>query len=493
MRLPGVNEPRRQRARSNDPDANDYPQMTGSGLRNCLGLLLLASNVLMACSQGQSSASLPKDADDSAAEPTVTLFPHPESARYWISGQNNIIFQWHPSFDALYSGPHSLSSQAEHATSNVATLFLGYQLGATTEIFADVESAAGGGLSAALGLAGFVNVDVVRNPQLGPTPYLARAMVRQIIPLSSESVETERGPLALAASVPVRRLEFRAGKFGLADFFDLSASGSDSHSQFMNWTVDNNGAYDYAADTRGYTVGVMAEYYDRNWAFRFAEALMPQVANGPDLEWNLRRARAENYELEIHPSLTPNRSTTVRLLAFVNHANMGVYRQTIEDFLAGRTPRPEISAHPLQTTVKYGFDVNLEQELPHHVRGFARWGWNEGQHESYAYTEVDQTVEAGADLAGDSWHRGQDKAGGVFVSNGISADHQKYLALGGLGFLLGDGGLNYGRENIFESYYNAHVWRGIFAGVDLQHITHPGYNRDRGPVLAPGLRFHLEF
>jgi high affinity Mn2+ porin len=458
---------------------------TISKLVNWLKIWMTALMVLVACAHSQSAPAV----DD----PVVTLFPHSQTSPYWISGQDNIIFQWHPSFDAAYSGPNSFRSQAEHATSNVATIFLGYQLSRTTEVFADAESAAGGGLSDALGLAGFVNVDVVRNPELGPSPYLARAMIRQIIPLGSETTEAERGPFALATSLPVRRLELRAGKFGMADFFDLNYSGSDSHSQFMNWTVDNNGAYDYAADTRGYTVGVIAEYDDRNWAFRFAESLMPTVANGPDLDWNLRRARAENYELEIRPRLVGNRVTTLRLLSFVNHANMGVYRQAINDFLAGRTPRPEIRAHPLQTTVKYGFGVNLEQELPHQVRGFARWGWNEGQHESYAYTEVDQTIQAGADLAGNSWHRRQDKLGGVFVSNGISADHQKYLALGGLGFLLGDGALNYGRENIFESYYNAHVWRGISAGVDLQHINHPGYNRDRGPVLAPGFRFHLDF
>ena len=426
-------------------------------------------------------------------DPSVTLFPHSQTSRYWISGQDNIIFQWHPSFNAAYSGRNSFRSTAEHATSNVATIFLGYQLTRNTEIFADAESAAGGGLSDALGIAGFVNVDVVRNPELGPSPYLARAMIRQIIPLSSETVESERGPFGLATSLPVRRLEVRAGKFGMADFFDLNDSGSDSHSQFMNWTVDNNGAYDYAADTRGYTIGVIAEYHDRNWAFRFGESLMPKVANGPDLDWNLRRARAENYELELHPRLVANRTTTVRLLSFVNHANMGLYRQAINDFLAGKTPRPEIRAHPLQSTVKYGFGINLEQEFAHHVRGFARWGWNEGQHESYAYTEVDQTIEIGADLAGNSWHRSLDKLGGVFVSNGISADHQKYLALGGLGFLIGDGALNYGRENIVECYYNAHVWRGIFAGADLQHVNNPGYNRDRGPVLAPGFRFHLDF
>lgn len=172
---------------------------------------------------------------------------------------------------------------------------------------------------------------------------------------------------------------------------------------------------------------------------------------------------------------------------------MGVYRQAINDFLAGKTPRPDIQSHAPQTTVKYGFGVNLEQQLPHHLRGFLRWGWNEGQHESYAYTEVDQTVEFGADLAGNRWHRSLDKFGAVFVTNGIAADHQHYLALGGLEFLLGDGALNYGREDIVESYYNAHLWRGIFGGLEIQHISHPGYNRDRGPILAPAFRFHLEF
>jgi hypothetical protein len=443
---------------------------------------------LLTITPGQAQTALTVD-----DPPATTLFPHSQTARYWISGQDNIIFQWHPSFEAAYSGQNSFRSQAEKATSNVATIFLGYQLGSTTEVFADVESASGGGLSDALGLAGFVNVDVVRNPELGPSPYLARAMVRQIIPLSKEVVEAERGPLSLATSLPVRRLELRAGKFGMADFFDLNDRGSDSHSQFMNWTVDNNGAYDYAADTRGYTVGIIAEYHDRNWAFRFGESLMPKVANGPDLEWNLRRARAENFELELHPRVIANRGTTVRLLSFVNHANMGVYRQAIDDYLAGKTPRPEIRAHPLQTTVKYGFGVNLEQELPHHWRGFVRWGWNEGQHESYAYTEADQTVEVGADLAGNRWSRQHDKIGGVYVSNGISADQQHYLALGGMGFLLGDGALNYSRENIVEGYYNAHLWRGVFGGFDVQHIDHPGYNRDRGPVLVPGVRVHLEF
>jgi carbohydrate-selective porin OprB len=172
---------------------------------------------------------------------------------------------------------------------------------------------------------------------------------------------------------------------------------------------------------------------------------------------------------------------------------MGVYQQAIHDFFLGKTIRPDITAHPLQNTAKYGFGVNLQQSVTANITGFARWGWNEGQHESFAYTEVDQTWQAGADFAGEPWRRGLDKWGAAFVSNGISAGHAQYLALGGRGFLLGDGALNYGRENIFESYYTAHLWRGIFAGPDLQHVNNPGYNRDRGPVWVPGARLHLDF
>jgi high affinity Mn2+ porin len=456
-------------------------------------LSLLTLVLLASVAFGQSES--PSDTDGNAVpdDPVVTMFPHSETSRYWISGQDNVIFQYHAAFHALYSGPNSLQPHADYATSNVSTLFLGYELSTNTEVFLDLEEASGGGLSDALGLAGETDLDAVRNPLLSKLPYMARVMVREIIPLSGRTVKADRGPFALATDVPERRLELRAGKFGIADFFDLNKIGTDSHSQFLNWTVDNNGAYDYAANTRGYTYGVIAEYYDRNWEFRFAEALMPTVANGPDLVWNLRRARAENFELGLHPKFFANRATTVRLLSYMNHANMGVYRVAVTNFLEGKTPVPDITAHPLQTTVKYGFGVNVDQEVAHHLRGFARWGWNEGQHESYAYTEVDETAEVGADLVGDSWGRKADKMGVAFVSNGICADHRHYLELGGKGFLLGDGGLNYGRENIAESYYNAHVWRGFFIGPDVQHINNPGYNRDRGPVWVPGVRFHLEF
>jgi hypothetical protein len=454
-------------------------------LRCIFGSVLLLSLCLPLWGQ-QTSETAP------VAEDPVSVFHHSDRSRWYISGQLNTIFQTHPEFPARYSGPNSLRSTSEAADSQVLTLYTGYQLTGTTEVFFDLESAGGRGISNALGLAGFTNLDVVRNPSLGATPYMARLLMRQIIPLSHDKVEQQRDFLHLATEVPVRRFEFRAGRFSTVDFLDQNAVGSDSHLQFMNWTIDNNGGFDYAADTRGYTWGAMVEYYDRGWTVRFLEALMPKEANGLTLDWNLRRARAENMEVELRPRLIAHK-TTVRLLSYVNHANMGDYREAVSLFRQGITSVPDVIATRRQGRVKYGFGANLEQELPSGFRAFARFGWNEGRHESYAYTEVNQSVVFGADRSGERWRRPHDRAGAAFVSNAISHDHQEYLALGGIGFLLGDGALNYRREQIFEAYYTAHLWRGVFGSLDLQHIGNPGYNRDRGPVWVPAMRLHVDF
>jgi hypothetical protein len=461
-----------------------------------LGAFSIAAAGLGAQGSPQVPAQAPPAADSTAdadPDPVPTMFSHPESDRWWISGQANWISQWHPSFHSPYQGVNSLTPEAQDATSRVLTLFTGLRLTGTTELLCDVQETGGHGIGEALGLAGATNLDVVRNPLLSKAPYIARLMWHQIIPLSRETAASARTPYSLFSKLPVRRLELRFGKFSMADFFDVNTYGSDSTFQFMNWTVDNSGAYDYAADTRGFTFGAMLEYHDRRWAVRFAEGLMPKVANGIHLDADVSRAHAENIEFELHGAVFRHQEGVVRFLSYVNHANMGSYREAIDNFLAGITTKPEITAHPLKTTIKYGFGVNFEQPLNDWMGVFGRWGWNEGRHESFAYTEVDEAVEIGAGGNGKRWHRKFDRAGLVFVSNGISRDHQQYLALGGLGFLLGDGRLNYGRENIIETYYTLHVWRGIYPAFGLQHINNPGYNRDRGPVVVPSLRLHLEF
>jgi hypothetical protein len=444
--------------------------------------------------QAPSSADAANPADPPAADDsTETMFPHFHDTRFWLSGQANFIFQTHPPFYAAYSGTHSLSPNYEKATSRVMTLYTGVRLNNSTELLLDIEEAGGAALTQGFGLAGNTDLDIVRNPSLSKAPYVGRVMIHKVFALSQDKVENSRNQFSLFEELPRRRIEIRFGKFSMPDFFDINSVGSDTHLQFINWTTDNNGAYDYAADTRGYTVGATADFEDRNWGFRFAEALMPKVANGIDLVWKPWQVHAENFEYELRHGVIPKKAGVVRLLAYTNYANMGIYRDAVANFEEGLTPIPDITVHPWHITRKYGFGINTEQSLTHYLTAFARFGWDNGKTESFAYTEVDQTFAEGVGANGAWWHRKQDRAGFAFVSNAIKKDHQTYLADGGLGFLLGDGGLNYGRENILETYYTMHAWRGIYLAPGLQHINDPGYNRDRGPVLVPSFRAHVEF
>src|SRR5258708_10847526 len=361
------------------------------------------------------------------------------------------------------------------------------------DLIFDLEAAGGRGLSQALGLGGEPNLDVVRNPYLSINPYPARYEIHQVFGLTSRNSPQGTNIFALAPEVPVRRIEFRIGKMTLPDFFDVTDIGSDSPLQFMNWTADNNGAWDYAADTRGYTVGGMTEYDDKSWTIRYGIFAMPIVANGIDLDWAFSRAHRKNGEFELRKSLIKQRKGTTRILFYANRAHMCVYREAVRAFLAGTDTTPNIIAHEHFSSLKYGFGYNTQQELTENLRVFGRFGWNEGQHESFAYTEVDQTVELGGDYFMKHFHRPEDKVGAVFVSNAIKRDHQNYLRFGGLGFLLGDSNLNYGSENIAESYYNWHAWRGLFYSLDVQHIDNPGYNRDRGPAWVGSVRTHVDF
>jgi hypothetical protein len=449
------------------------------------------------------AAQTPEPAQTAAADSAPTVFPHNDADRWYIAGQANIIFQAHPPFHSPYQGANSLLPRGEYKTSLLGTLYLGLQahrsLRYNTDLIYDEETSGGRGISEALGLAGATNLDVVRNPNLGSTPYMARVQIHQTIGFTNEMVDADggRSPFSLATKVPVRRLDLRVGKMSLPDVLDLNSVASDSHLQFTNWTVDNNGAWDYAADTRGYTYAAVAEYDDRVWSVRYALAAMPTVANGLDLDYALRRASGQNVEFELRPSLPgkllAKRKTVIRVLSFVNHAHMGDYREAVQQYQAHTVTTPDITLSERNGTVKYGFGGNFEQELTDNLRIAGRFGWNDGRHESFAYTEDDMTVELAADYTFARWRRPNDKVGLAFVSNSIKKDHQNYLHDGGLGFLLGDGNLNYGRENTVEGYYNAHVVSGIYTALGFQAIDHPGYNRDRGPVYVTAVRVHVDF
>src|SRR5580700_5696757 len=359
--------------------------------------------------QTAETAAVPAPDPPADGDPEA-MFPHFKNTRFWLSGQANFIFQTHPPFDAAYSGTHSLGPNYEKATSRVMTLYTGVRLNHSTEILVDLEESGGSALSLGFGLAGNTDLDIVRNPLLSKAPYLGRAMFHKVFALSDDKVENQRNAFSLFEELPRRRLEFRVGKFSMPDFFDVNSVGSGTHLQFITWTTDNNGAWDYAADTRGYTVGAVLDFEDRNWGFRFAEGLMPKVANGIDLVWKPWQVHAENFEYELRHGLIPKKSGVIRVLSYINDANMGIYRvQVIQAAEAGTMP--DIANHPWNVTRKFGFGLNIEQNLTPYLTAFARFGWDNGKTESFAYTEVDQTFAEGLGANGAWWHRKQDRAG----------------------------------------------------------------------------------
>ena len=157
-------------------------------------------------------------------------FLTPRLRAIYIAGQANIIFQADGPFHSPYEGTNSFIGRGEYKTSLLGTLYLGAQLRrdpkTETDALFNLESSGGRGLSEALGLAGFTNLDVVRNPNLGSVPYMARVQLHQTIGFTDKLIESSRTPFSLATQVPERRLEFHVGKMSLPDYLDINSIGS---------------------------------------------------------------------------------------------------------------------------------------------------------------------------------------------------------------------------------------------------------------------------
>ena len=381
---------------------------------------------------------------------------HLIAGRFWLSGQSNLIFQAHTPFHSPYSGPNSFRADGESATSVTSSLFTGARIFRFSEFIASADLENGRGLSDALGVAAYVNADVI-DPDITNRVYLSRFFFHQIIPLSADRITQAPDPFFLQPSIPRQRLEIAFGKLSIVDYFDVNEVGSDSHLQFTNLAIGNAGTYEYAQDGHGYTLAAMVSYTGPRYGLRFAEALLPKITNGNDLDYDIRNTRSANVEFDCAAYPLRGYVTHIRTLAFINRADLGNYRQADAAYLAGVDPTPDISLHRHPGTVKPGFDINVEQELPRNFRAYFRYGWNHGLYESFTFSEMNDTVSFGADLSGDAWHRKDDRIGSAFVNSGLAYYHRQYLALGGIGFMLGDGKLNYGRESVSETYYTAHV------------------------------------
>src|ERR1035438_1276528 len=471
--------------------------MTGdpiiSGSRGILVLGLAISSLLGvgARADGSQAAGPP----DPAAAPAPALnapgadsagFPDP--SQWSVHAQATVIEQWHYGFPAEYSGRNSLESRTTEDKHTVtATLFIGRRLWPGGEIYFDPEVPEGEGLSGTVGMAGFPNGEGTRASGDSPHYSTSRLFLQQTFELGGGKEQVEDDANQLAGEKEANRLTLTAGKFAAVDYFDDNACSHDPRTQFMNWALMDSGAWDYPADTRGYRAGLTAELRQKGWATRYGIMMEPQEANQLVLDKHVTKAFAQVLELDRSYSWDGH-PATVRPFLFLNRADMGSYSEAIADPAA----RLDVT-RTREYRSKYGAGLSWDQELTANTGAFLRFSWNCRKTESWAFTEIDRSIAGGISLKGAAWGRAGDVAGLAGIANGLSSEHRQYLAAGGYGFIIGDGRLNYGSEEVVEAYYDAKVARRLWITPDLQYAEHPGYNRDRGGLPIFAIRAHWEY
>jgi high affinity Mn2+ porin len=406
--------------------------------------------------------------------------------RTWsLHFQATSIVQQHGSFPSLYEGENSLPPHSEHRVSVTATVFAAARLNPHWDFVVNPEVAGGRGFGEVTGIAGFTNGEIPRVASATPTLYLARAYVRYT-PVPGQSAQ-QTAPNQESEMPQLPRVSVIAGKFAITDFFDNNSYSHDPRTQFMNWSLMSNGAWDYPADTRGYTIGTVAEIRMANWSARAATVMEPTTANGPTLDTRVGRNRGLAFEYE-HDHLARGKQGAVRLLAFDNREQAGTYREAVRISPLA----PDLGPTRRNGTPKYGYGLNTEQAVTEDLGVFGRYGWSDGKTESWAFTEIDRSLSGGLALKGLRWRRRRDTVGVAAARNYLAGDHRTFLAAGGYGLIIGDGRLNYAPEKIVETYYSWRVSGSWTLTGDYQHVGNPAYNQERGPVSVFTLRIHWE-
>lgn len=437
--------------------------------------------------RGQSAAPDSQSSSLDAIRPQpTTAAGTPGDAPWTLHAQSTFIDQMHPGFNAPYSGMNSLDPHQESKHTLSFTLFMGHSLWEGSAIYFDPECTQGEGLSDTLGIAGFPNGEGSRASSKTPQYDTARLFIRQVINLGGSQAKVEDDENQVAQSIDENHLTFTVGKMSATDVFDGNSYSHDPRTQFLNWALVDDGAWDYPADAKGYTGGFTAEWALPTRTLRWGLFMEPEVANELPLDDRVDKAFGQVFEWEERYS-KGGRQGALRALVFWNRAHMGLYEAALEG------PYPPDVTLSRQYRSKAGAGLNFEQELADGVGVFARAGFNDGRTETWAYTEIDQTLSAGVSISGKRWSRAGDTLGIAGVASGLSSDHRRYLEAGGYGFIIGDGRLNYEPEEILETYYNLKAFKWLTIAADYQFVENPGYNHDRGPVNIFAVRIHAEY
>jgi high affinity Mn2+ porin len=397
------------------------------------------------------------------------------------------IGDWHPGFPAQYSGAQSLDDHSSTAETVDFDLFLGARLWPGAEFHLDGLFWQGFGFNHTLGIEAFPNAEAYKIGSRKGNIAPARVFLRQTLGLGGDQEPVTDDALHLGGQQDIARLTLTVGQISALDIFDQNSYAGDPTTQFLNWALVGNEGWDYPANSMGYMTGFAAELNQRNWALRYGFFQMPQRANGMAEDpaflraWGMVTELERRFTLREHPG-------AVRLLAFLNRADMGSYAEALEN-----PTRPADIVATRAYRYKYGFCLNGEYELAKGVGAFARLGWNDGQNESWVYADVSKSGSAGLSIKGDFWHRPGDTVGVAGIINGASRVQQQFFEAGGLGILAGDGALSYGLEKSLETYYKFQIWKNLNATADYQYVINPAYNAARGPVSIVSGRLHWDF
>lgn len=406
-----------------------------------------------------------------------------------IHGQATVVAQGVGGFASPYTGANSLTPRQVKETADI-TAFIGARAWTGGELWVNPEIDQGFGLSNTLGVAGFPSAEAYKVGKAEPYFRLQRAFFRQTFGLGGTREAVAGVANQLGGSRSVDRIVLTIGKFGVGDIFDTNPYAHDPRGDFLNWSAVDTGSFDYAADAWGYTTGLAAELYRGDWTLRAGLFNLSTVPNGERLEHGFGQYQLD-AEVE-HRHAVAGRPGSVRLGFFRNRGNFSRFDDALAYAAAtGDMVDPSFTRRRM---TRVGGYMNMDQALTDTLGLFARVGASDGSIEPYDFTDIDRTAQIGGSLGGKSWGRAQDRVGLALIANGISAEHRRYLAAGGLGVLVGDGKLpNAGAEEIAEAYYDVSVSRALAVTLDAQYVENPGYNRDRGPAEIFALRVHGAF
>jgi high affinity Mn2+ porin len=440
----------------------------------CLRVGLLGAAFLIGCAD---AARLWAD-DEQPSDPE----------RFAVHAQATYVEQETNDFSSPYRGTNSLTPSMGRETID-ATVFIGTRLWTGAEAWVSPELDQGHGLDDTLGVAAFTSGEAYKVGANAPYFRVPRTFLRQTVNTGGAEEPVDAVANQLGGVRRAERWVLTLGKFAVTDVFDTNRYAHDPRMDFLNWAAIDTGTYDYAADAWGYTVGAALERYLDSWVLRGGVFDLSTIPNSESLEHGLHEFQ---MDAEIEKAYVLFGETArVRLTGYDTRGRMGLLGAAIA--LAEATDTAPSVAAVRTYRSRLGVSLNLEQPLSDDFGVFARVGRSAGNVEPYEFTDIDRTMAVGASLAGAGWRRATDTVGVVAIRNGISAIRQEYLALGGLGILIGDGKLpNAGPEQVVETYYSCALNAHLFVTLDYQWVDNPGYNTQRGPASVFALRAHTQ-